>query len=125
MKRKIMVVDDDISNNEAVKLGLEGVDPDYEVICADSGDQCLELLENNQIPDLILLDIMMPEMSGWQLFDKLKGNPSWEHIPIIFLTARTDRIAKETGSFFGEDYIEKPYEIEDLKNRIEKILKEF
>ena len=125
MKRKIMVVDDDISNYEAVKLGLEGVDPDYEVICADSGDQCLELLENNQIPDLILLDIMMPEMSGWQLFDKLRRNPSWEHIPIIFLTARTDRIAKETGSFFGEDYIEKPYEIEDLKNRIEKILKEF
>ena len=62
MKRKIMVVDDDISNNEAVKLGLEGVDPDYEVICADSGDQCLELLENNQIPDLILLDIMVSHL---------------------------------------------------------------
>ena len=121
--KKVMVVDDDVSGNESIKLALESLDSDFEVICADSGEQCLELLGKNQIPDIILLDIIMPRMSGWQLLDRLKENPSWEHIPIIFLTARVDKIARGIGSFYGDDYIEKPYEIEDLKKRIEKILK--
>jgi DNA-binding response OmpR family regulator len=60
-------------------------------------------------------------MSGWEVFDRIKENPSWNTIPVIFLTARTDRIAKNAGSFLGEDYIEKPFEIVDLKNRIEKV----
>ena len=86
--------------------------------------KCIELLKNNEIPDLILLDIMMPEMNGWELFDKLKDNPSWGKIPIVFLTARTDRIAENAGQFLGDDYIEKPVKAEELRNIIEKTLKE-
>jgi hypothetical protein len=85
--------------------------------------QCLELLKNNQIPDIILLDIMMPKMSGWQVFYRLKENPSWKNIPVIFLTARTDEVAKNAGGFLGDDYIEKPFNREDLKKRIDYFLK--
>jgi DNA-binding response OmpR family regulator len=65
---------------------------------------------------------MMPELSGWKTFDLIKGNDSWKNIPIVFLTARTDNVAKNAGGFLGEDYIEKPFEIKDLKERIDKIL---
>ena len=123
MKKKIMIVDDEPDQILAVKKNLGGSDGKYEVIGADSGMQCLELLENNRIPDLILLDIMMPEMNGWKVFDRLKEKPSWRDIPVVFLTARTDRVAENAGGFLGDDYIEKPYEIEDLKIRIDKVLK--
>jgi DNA-binding response OmpR family regulator len=49
-------------------------------------------------------------------------NDSWKTIPVIFLTARTDRVAKEAGSFLADDYIEKPFQIQDIKQRIDKIL---
>jgi len=62
-------------------------------------------------------------MSGWQTFDKIKGNDDWKGIPIVFLSARTDNIAKNAGGFLGEDYIEKPFEIKNLKERIEKAIK--
>jgi DNA-binding response OmpR family regulator len=73
---------------------------------------------------LILLDIMMPGMSGWEVFKSLRENPSWEKIPVVFLTARTDNIAKNAGSFLGNDYIEKPFKLPELKERIDKILNE-
>ncbi len=123
MKRKILIVDDDENNNISFKIGFENKYSDYEIITAESGNKCLKLLEENEIPDVILLDIMMPEMSGWELYDRIKGNPAWKDIPIIFLTARTDSLAKDAGTFLGEDYIEKPYEIDDVKNRIETILR--
>jgi two-component system response regulator VicR len=120
MVKKIMVVDDNPDIILSIKSGLEVVASDYEIIGAESGEKCLELLET-ETPDLILLDIMMPEMSGWETFDKLKGNASWGKIPVVFLTARTDRVAKNAGGFLGDDYIEKPFEIAELKRRIDEI----
>jgi CheY-like chemotaxis protein len=123
MVKKILIVDDDPGVTHTVKYGLEGLDEDYEVIAVDSGEKCLQMLKNNEIPDLILLDIMMPEMSGWQTQEKIKENISWKNIPIVFLTARTDHAAKKAGSFFADDYVEKPCKITDLKQKIDKILK--
>jgi two-component system response regulator VicR len=120
MVKKIMIVDDNPDIILSIKSGLKVVASDYEIIGAESGEKCLELLET-ETPDLILLDIMMPEMSGWETFDKLKGNASWGKIPVVFLTARTDRIAKNAGGFLGDDYIEKPFEIAELKRRIDEI----
>lgn len=122
--KKIMVVDDEPDQIYVIKKSLEKAGVTYEIITANSGAQCLELLEKNQIPDLILLDIMMPEMSGWTVFDKLKDNATWEKIPIIFLTARTDRIAVNAGGFLGNDFIEKPFDAKDLMSRIDKVLKD-
>jgi len=117
-----LAVDDDVGVNYTIKRGLEGTE-EYEVITVNSGLECIDMLKNNQIPDLILLDIMMPEMSGWETYKKLKDNDEWKNIPVVFLTARTDRIAKDAGGFLGDDYIEKPFKVPELKERIEKILK--
>ncbi len=121
--KRIMLVDDEKDQVFGIKTALEETFGDkYQVIPADSGKECFDILENREKPDLILLDIMMPEMSGWEVFDKLRDNPSWHNIPIVFLTARTDRIAENAGEFLGDDYIEKPVDITELSNRIEKVL---
>jgi len=119
--KKILVVDDDPDQISTVKYVLESLKNKYEVIGANNGTQCLQLLKDKQIPDLILLDIMMPEMNGWEVFNRLKENLSWKNIPVIFLTARTDRVAKNAGGFLGDDYIEKPFNKEDLIKRIDDI----
>ena len=122
MVKKVLVVDDNPDVIFSVKSGLETYDNNYKIKGVRSGRKCLEFLQN-ETPDLILMDIMMPEMSGWKTFDKIKENNAWKDIPIIFLTARTDRVAKNAGGFLGEDYIEKPFEIKNLIGRIEKVLK--
>ena len=119
--KKIMLVDDEEDQVFGIKTALEYTGGDeYEVIPARNGAECFELLKNNETPDLILLDIMMPEMNGWEVFDKLKKNPAQKNIPVVFLTARQDRI--NAGGFLGDDYIEKPFDAEYLKQRIKKAL---
>ena len=121
MAKKIMVVDDepDILFTVGQMLELSG----YEVIKAANGKDCLNKL-NEATPDLVLLDIMMPEMSGWDVAAKIKENPRWSNIPIVFLTAKGDTMSIGMGSMASEDYIVKPFDIQDLKNRVEKILSE-
>ena len=121
-KRRIMAVDDDADNNFSLKLRLEQLDPRYEVITVDGGKKCLELLENNEIPDIILMDIMMPEANGWETYQKLKENTTWKNIPVIFVSASSDELAERIKGLLGDDYIEKPYDIDDVKKRIDEIL---
>ena len=121
MKKKIMVVDDETDQVYTIQQFFEFSDK-YEVIGANSGMECVELLKNKKIPDLILLDIMMPEKSGWDVFAQLKEKTEWREIPIIFLTALTDEYSKGFGSISADDYIEKPYDLDELKKRIEKVL---
>ena len=116
------MVDDSPELTYTAKFTLEKIDPEYYVTCADGGDKCFELLENNEAPDLILLDIMMPGMNGWQVFKKLRENQDWKKIPIMFLTAKTDNCSKALGKIIAEAYIEKPFEPHVLKERIDKIL---
>lgn len=121
--KKIMLVDDEKDQIFGIKTALEETyQGEFEVIAAESGQKCIELLQENTKPDLILLDIMMPEMSGWEVYDKIRDNPDWRGIPIVFLTARTDRIAENAGEFLGDDYIEKPVEVEELQRRINEVL---
>ena len=122
MKKSILIVDDNPDVRFSVKLGLEDLDASYEVMTAESGDKCLEFLKNNQIPDIILLDIMMPREDGWNIFAKVKEKLEWRNIPIIFLTAKTDDYSKGFGSISADDYVEKPFDMEDLKKRIDNIL---
>ena len=117
-----MVVDDDVGMIYTIKRGLEGTD-EYEVTTVNSGVECINLLKHNKIPDLILLDIMIPEKNGLNTYNQLKDKDEWKNIPIMFLTTRTNQIAKEVGDFQGDDYIEKPFKVPELKQRIEKILK--
>jgi CheY-like chemotaxis protein len=122
--KKIMIVDDEKDQIFSVKTGFETAFPKkYEIIGADSGKKCFKLLEKNIIPDLILLDIMMPEMDGWEVFDKLRASQKYKNIPVIFLTARSDALASDAGKMIAEDYIEKPIDIDELKDRIDNVLK--
>ena len=122
--KKIMLVDDEKDQIFSIKTGFDQEYPnEYEIIGVESGKKCIELLEKNVEPDLILLDIMMPEMDGWEVFDKIKANLSWRKIPIIFLTARSDGLAKSAGSMIADDYIEKPIDLQELKIRIDNVLK--
>ena len=122
-KKRVVVVDDNPDILTSIKEGLKNLDKDIEVIPLESGEDCLRLLVREEIkPDLIILDIMLPKMSGWEVYNRIKERIEWKDIPIVFLTARTDQKAKEIGSFLGEDFIEKPFEIEELKARIDRIL---
>jgi DNA-binding response OmpR family regulator len=121
MSKKIMVVDDepDILTTVGQMLEMSG----YEVIRVTNGHECLEKLNDaNPNPDLIVLDIMMPEVSGWDVAAKIKENPEWNNIPIVFLTAKGDTMSIGMGAMASEDYIVKPFDVKDLIARIQKIL---
>ena len=120
--KKIMVVDDEPDQIYTLKYSLEGAQEEFELIPANSAMECLQKLSSGILPDIILLDIMMPEMSGWELYEKIRDNSKYNDIPIVFLTARGDKIAKNAGRFLGNDYVEKPYDIKDLIKRINDIL---
>jgi CheY-like chemotaxis protein len=121
--KKILIVDDEPDQILTLKFLFKEYEEQYELVEAENGNKCLEVLEHGLNPDVILLDIMMPEMSGWEVFDKIKDNPNWSNIPVVFLTARTDDLAQDAGQILADDYIEKPFEIQDLLNRIERVIK--
>ncbi len=121
--KKIMLVDDEKDQLFSIKTGFNEIYPNqYNIILVESGKKCFELLDKNMIPDLIILDIMMPEMNGWEVFDKLRANQKWKNIPVIFLTARSDGLATSAGAMIADDYIEKPIDINELKTRIDNVL---
>ena len=116
--KKIIVVDDEPDVIYSIK---EGLGTDFEITGVDSGKQLFQKLETF-IPDLVLLDIMMPEMNGWQILKRLKENERLKNIPVIIISARKDKTAKNAGSFYAEDYIEKPFTISEVKEKINKII---
>ena len=120
-RKRILVVDDDPIIVETIVQSLEEDEYDYEVISASDGFEA-GLQVNHFRPHLLILDIMMPEISGWDVAAKIKENPKWKSIPIIFLTAKGDTMSIGMGGLAADDYIVKPFNIEDLKNRVNKIL---
>jgi DNA-binding response OmpR family regulator len=121
MGKVIMVVDDepDILVTVGQMLEMSG----YTVVKAKDGIECINKLnELESKPDLVLLDIMMPDLSGWDVAAKIKENPSWRNIPIIFLTAKGDTMSIGMGNLAAEDYIVKPFDIKDLKERVDNVL---
>lgn len=123
MPKTILVVDDYPDILISVKQVFEDSTGQYQVIGVDSGEKCLRMLQENQIPDLILLDIMMPHMSGWDVAARIKENDRWRAVPIVFLTAKGDEMSKGIGRLGSEDYIVKPFDIMKLKDCVVRILK--
>ena len=122
MKKNVMIVDDEPDQILTIKLFLEDFVDEYDIISADSGKKCIELLKQDTLPDVILLDIMMPEMNGWEVHKELKKTPEWKNIPIIFLTATQDKTSQITGKEISNGYIEKPFNGYDLKKKIDNII---
>jgi len=120
MMKKIMIVDDSKVVGLTTKNSLEEIDPDYSVIYVDCGEKCLDLLQYNSF-DLILLDIEMPEMSGWQVFKAIRENKKIKNTPIVFLTGRQDDFSRAFGKIIANAYIEKGIGVQALKEKIESI----
>ncbi|MBT4289154.1 MAG: two-component system response regulator [Deltaproteobacteria bacterium] len=115
----ILVVDDTEAN---IDILVDALSPDYEVSVAMDGQSALDDVKEN-IPDLILLDIMMPGMDGYEVCRQLKENPETHHIPIVFLTAMTGDEDEAKGLGLGAiDYITKPFNQELVKSRIKNHL---
>lgn len=113
--KKILIVDDEPVNLQVLKQIL---DNDYQLIFAKSGEKALELAEKQQ-PDLILMDIMMPVMSGYDTVRVLKKNDSTRHIPVIFVTAMADIEDETLGFDVGAvDYISKPVSAPLVRARV-------
>jgi two-component system, OmpR family, alkaline phosphatase synthesis response regulator PhoP len=122
MVKTILVVDDYTDIVVTVKQVLEDPSGQYQVIGVDSGEKCLQALEGNQLPDLILLDIMMPGMSGWDVAARIKGNDRWRSVPIVFLTAKGDEMSVGVGHLASEEYIIKPFDVMKLRECVHRIL---
>ncbi len=118
---RILVVDDNEQNLELLQAYLE--DFNCETIPAYDGQEALNLI-NKQMPDLILLDIMMPKMSGFEVCRRLKGSPKTKNIPIIMVTALNEfgdiERAVEAGT---DDFISKPINKIELLTRVKTMLK--
>ena len=121
MKEKILIVDDDAISLEFIKIVLE--DQEYEVQVSDNGLDVFDIIETF-IPDIILLDIAMPDISGFELCEKLKGNSITSEIPILFISGQKteDSILRgfEVG---GVDYVNKPFNNSELIARIKTHLR--
>ena len=123
-KTRILIVDDEERNVKLLEaqLSVSG----YEVLTAHSGNQGVIEAEDN-LPDLIILDFMMPDMSGAQVALRLKENPDTKNIPIIFLTSilKKDFLDKEIVNIIGNQvFIAKPVGKKELIQTIESVLKE-
>jgi len=120
-KPKILLVEDDFHTAKILRINLEKVG--FEVDVSTDGDKALSKLANN-IPDLIISDIMMPGLDGLSFRNKLLLNPELRIIPFIFLTASGSVEEKIAGyKLFVDDYVVKPYDFSELLVRIEAILK--
>ncbi|MDZ4711002.1 MAG: response regulator transcription factor [bacterium] len=121
MKKKVLVVDDEKDIVDILKYNLER-ENEFEVFTAKDGREALELAES--IPDLIVLDIMMPELNGFEVCKQLKSNPATSKIPIIFLTAKENEIDEILGLEIGaDDYISKPISPRKVLARIKSVIR--
>jgi DNA-binding response OmpR family regulator len=122
MKKKILVVDDEKDILELVSIILS--EGDIIVYKAEDGHSALEIAKEKK-PDLILLDIMMPEIDGWEVLKILKKGKETKDIPVAMLTCKTEVRDKVLGIQEGAvDYITKPFAPDDLMSRVKEILGE-
>lgn len=119
-KLRILVAEDEANLREVLCLQLKHAN--YDVIESADGQQALELAIRN-LPDLILLDVMMPKLTGFEVCEKLRASFSTRHIPIIILTAKAELADKMTGLEGGaNDYVTKPWAKKELLQRIKNAL---
>lgn len=120
--RPVLMVVDDVADNLDVLVEL--LSDDYQVRAANSGERALKLLDSGKIPDLILLDVMMPEMDGFEVCRRIKANPATADVPVIFLTAMSDTTDVARGFEVGAvDFVTKPADPPILRARISTHLK--
>ena len=117
-----MVVDDSITMRKVTSRVLEG--HDFEVITAKDGVDATEQMQE-RIPDLLLLDVEMPRMDGYELAEHVRADPRLRHIPIIMITSRAGKKHRERGERAGANvYLSKPYKESELLMEVSRLLKQ-
>ena len=117
---QILVVEDDFDISNMLRIYFSG--QQYEVQIAPRGSDALQMTRK-QLPNLIILDIMLPDMNGYDVCRELRTTTRTSHIPIIFLTQKDERSDKIAGLELGaDDYITKPFDIEELKLRVKNAI---
>jgi len=115
---QILLVDDDPSIRKFIRANLEA--RHYEVLSASDGEECIKIFEQ-ELPDLVLLDIMMPKMDGFEVCKKIR---EWSNVPIIMLSARDNEMDKVKCLDAGaDDYLTKPFSLKELLSRINAVLR--
>lgn len=121
MGKKILIIDDEKDFAYFAKKNLQLLST-YEVIVVNRGKKGIKTALKEQ-PDLILLDVMMPGIDGYEVLKRLKDNEKTCHIPVIMLTAKNEEESKlKASGLYADDYIVKPVETKELKARIHKLL---
>ncbi|HEX2619803.1 MAG TPA: response regulator, partial [Phototrophicaceae bacterium] len=119
-KGRILVVEDDFDISNMLRIYFSG--QGYEVQVAPRGGDALSITRK-QLPELIMLDIMLPDMNGYDVCRELRTTTRTSHIPIIFLTQKDERSDKIIGLELGaDDYVTKPFDIEELKLRVQNAI---
>jgi len=123
-KLKIYLIDDDEIHLTTAELYLQD---EYEVHKAKSGQEALDNITNNKfIPNIILLDLVMPSMTGWEVYKRLRQIDSLKNVPIAFVTSTAEKEEKNKAFKMGiADYILKPFNMTELKGRVKDIRKKF
>lgn len=117
----ILVVDDTPDNLHMIADLFED---EYQVLVANNGQKALDIVQSDKQPDLVLLDIMMPGMDGFEVFKRMREHPNSEHIPVIFVTAMTSEEAFLKGLGLGAiDFVTKPIDPDVLKLRVRNFMK--
>lgn len=120
-KNRLLVIEDDVDVAEMLNLYFEG--QGYEILSAFTGEEGIALARS-KLPNLILLDIMLPDMDGFEVCRRLRNTQLTKHIPITFLTQRDARADKVAGLELGaDDYLTKPFDVEELKLRVQGALR--
>ncbi|HEY4721103.1 MAG TPA: response regulator [Anaerolineales bacterium] len=120
-KKRVVCIEDDHGMIDLIKLilGRKG----FEVTGAMGGREGLEAIERER-PSLVLLDLMMPDMDGWEVYQQMKASETMKNIPVIVITAKAQRIDKVLGLHIAkvDDYVTKPFSPQDLLDSIDRIL---
>ena len=115
------MADDDVEIRMILNRTVRALDCD--VMQAEDGEQALELIIENQ-PDLVILDVMMPNISGWEVCKYIRSNPRLEKTPVVMLTAIGKTVNEMTSPLYGADvYLDKPFDIDEVEGVGSRLLK--
>jgi DNA-binding response OmpR family regulator len=122
MSKEILIVEDEPGVMAAIRFLME--QQGYNVRVAEKGEDALDLLSTNK-PHLVLLDIMLPGMNGWEVCEAIRSNPEYRNVKIVFLTARRDEAEIAKGLDLGANaYITKPFNNDQLIARVKALLQD-
>ncbi len=121
-KKQVMIVDDNKKLIDLVVKGFSDISEEYEFTEANSGVQCFDLLTSGYTPEIIVLSYMMSDDKSEEIFTRIKNNDSWKNIPVILITGKDDSAGEDIIKQSKDDFISVPFEVIDLKKRIDQKL---